>query len=94
MSAAPDRTTALGETFAMALAETGDFTQAVSVQRDVLAAATNAGLAADASRIGRNLRLYEQRRPCRQPWADDDPVHAPGPPIDPALRSLLRAERG
>jgi tetratricopeptide (TPR) repeat protein len=94
LSAAPDRTTALGETFAMALAETGDFTQAVSVQRDVLAAASTAGLAADASRIGRNLRLYEQRRPCRQPWADDDPVHAPGPPIDPALRSALRTDRG
>jgi Flp pilus assembly protein TadD len=93
MSAAPERTTALGETFAMALAETGDFTQAASVQRDVRAAASAAGHTADASRMGRNLRLYEQRRPCREPWADDDPVHAPGPPIDPALRSVLRGAR-
>jgi tetratricopeptide (TPR) repeat protein len=93
MSAAPDRTTALWETFAMALAETGDFTQAASAQRDVLAAVAKAGSAGDVRRVTRNLRLYEQRRPCREPWADDDPAHAPGPPIDPALRAVLRADR-
>lgn len=91
LSAAPERTIPLGETFAMALAEAGDFTQAVGVQRDVLAAATKAGLSNDARRMSRNLRLYEQRRPCREPWSDDDPVHAPGPPVDPALRAMLRA---
>ena len=42
----------------------------------------------------RNLRLYEQRRPCREPWTDDDPIHAPGPPVDPALRAALRGRRG
>ena len=93
MSASPDRTTALGETFAMALAETGDYTQAASVQREVMAAATKAGLGGDLRRMTRNLRLYEQRRPCREPWGDDDPVHAPGPPIDPSLRAVLRADR-
>ncbi len=35
MATSPERTTALGETFAMALAETGDYTQAASVQREV-----------------------------------------------------------
>ena len=34
------RTTALGETIAMALAEYGDYTQAIAIQRDVVAAAT------------------------------------------------------
>jgi tetratricopeptide (TPR) repeat protein len=91
LASTPERTTALGETFAMALAETGDFTQAVSVQRDVLAAARKAGLEWHARRMTRNLRLYEQRRPCREPWSQDDPVHAPGPPVDPALRSLMAA---
>ena len=91
MATTPERTTALGETFAMGLAETGDYTQAVSVQRDVLAAARKAGLEWDARRMTRNLRLYEQRRPCREPWSQDDPVHAPGPPIDPALRPLMAA---
>jgi hypothetical protein len=93
MSASPERTTGLGETFAMALAEAGDYAQAASVQREVLEAARRAGLAGEVRRMTRNLRLYEQGRPCRQPWADDDPVHAPGPPIDPALRAVLRADR-
>ena len=93
LSSAPERTTALGETFAMALAETGDFTQAAGVQRDVMDAARRAGLSADASRMARNLRLYEQRRPCREPWSDDDPIHAPGPPVDPGLRAVLRGTR-
>ena len=44
MSASPERTTGLGETFAMALAEAGDYTQAASVQREVLAAARRRGL--------------------------------------------------
>jgi len=93
MSTVPERTTALGETLAMALAETGDYTQAAGVQRGVLAAASQAGLAGDVRRMTRNLRLYEQRRPCREPWADDDPVHAPGPPVDPSLRAVLRGNR-
>ena len=93
LGSAPERTTALGETFAMALAETGDFTQAASVQRDVMDAASRAGLSAEAGRMRRNLRLYEQRRPCRQPWSDDDPIHAPGPPVDPGLRAVLRGTR-
>lgn len=91
LASTPERTTALGETFAMALAETGDYTQAASVQRDVLAAAGRAGQGGDVRRMTRNLRLYVQRRPCREPWSQDDPVHAPGPPIDPALRSLMAA---
>ena len=93
MSTVPERTIALGETLAMALAETGDYTQAAGVQRGVLAAASQAGLAGDVRRMTRNLRLYEQRRPCREPWADDDPVHAPGPPVDPSLRAALRGNR-
>ncbi len=90
LSSAPERTTALGETFAMGLAETGDFTQAAAVQRDVIGAASRAGLSDDVRRMTRNLRLYEQRRACREPWAADDPIHAPGPPVDPALRAALR----
>ena len=90
LSSAPERTTALGETFAMGLAETGDFTQAAAVQRDVIGAASRAGLSDDVRRMTRNLRLYEQRRACREPWTADDPIHAPGPPVDPALRAALR----
>ncbi len=66
---------ALLQTMAMALAEVGAFGDAVAVQRDVLAAARQAGLYADEGRLAANLRLYESGRPCRTPWPDDHPIH-------------------
>jgi tetratricopeptide (TPR) repeat protein len=74
----------LVETLAMALAEQGRFEEAVSVQRDVLQAARKAGLTGIARQAAANLALYEQRQPCRTPWAADDPIHSPGPAIDTA----------
>ena len=79
------KTLDVGETLAMALAEQGHFADAVSVQRDVLNAARQAGFARDAARMTANLQRYERRLPCREPWSKDDVVHSPGPPIDPAL---------
>lgn len=81
------RTTPLGETLAMALAEMGDFGQAAAVQRDVMAAAQQAGLTADVSRMARNLRLYERRQPCRTPWTNDEPVVGPAAAPAPELGS-------
>ena len=72
-----NKTTALGETMAMALAEVGNFDQAVGIQREIIQAAQNAGVAGDVRRMTSNLALYERRRPCRQPWNDDDPLAAP-----------------
>jgi tetratricopeptide (TPR) repeat protein len=67
-----ERTTALGETIAMALAETGDYTQAIAIQRDVMTAAKRAGLAAQLRHMEENLMHYERHQPCRTPWTDDD----------------------
>ena len=78
--ASAQKTTDVGETMAMAYAELGDFAQAIEVQRAIIDAARRAGLAADATRMTGNLRLYERRQPCRTPWRNDDPVHMPGPP--------------
>lgn len=79
------RTTPLGETLAMALAELGDFEQAAAVQRDVMAAAQRAGLDSDVRRMAGNLRLYERRQPCRTPWTNDEPLvgagSAPAPEV-------------
>jgi tetratricopeptide (TPR) repeat protein len=75
------KTTTLGETLAMALAETGQYEEAAKVQRGVLDAAKKAGLQGEVREMAANLRLYEQRQPCRTPWADDNPVHSPGPPF-------------
>jgi tetratricopeptide (TPR) repeat protein len=64
------RTTELGETLAMALAETGEYQRAVSVQRDVLAVVRRGGSEAAVRRVTGNLRLYESGRPNRTFWED------------------------
>ncbi|HVZ22425.1 MAG TPA: tetratricopeptide repeat protein [Vicinamibacterales bacterium] len=66
------KTTMLGETIAMALAETGDFDQAIAIQRGVMAATAGAGLTTQLPHMQQNLALYEQHRPSRTPWSDDD----------------------
>jgi tetratricopeptide (TPR) repeat protein len=62
------RSTALGETFAMALAENGLFDQAIQVQDDVIAANAQAGVADESQAMAANLRLYKSRKPSRTPW--------------------------
>jgi tetratricopeptide (TPR) repeat protein len=71
------KSTDVGETIAMALAEVGDYEQAAAIQRDVLAAATRAGLNDAARRMAGNLQLYERHRPCRTPWTDDESLARP-----------------
>lgn len=68
------KTTEVGETIAMALADLGDFRQAVGIQRGVMAAAEKAGLKPTVERMAENLRLYERQQPCRRPWPDHQPV--------------------
>ena len=85
------KTTAIGETLAMAMAEVGQFRAATDVQRDIMAAARQAGLERDVRRMADNLRRYERGEACRVPWPDDDPVHipamfAPGPPGGPTAQ--------
>ncbi len=80
-----ERTLALGETMAMAFAEVGEYEQATAVQRGVMDAAQRSGLNDAVRWMQENLRRYERRQPSRTPWSLDDPVHHPGPPIDPTL---------
>jgi len=66
------KSTDLGETMAMTVAELGDYRQAAAIQRGVMAAATRGGLNdATRQRMAGNLHLYEQQRPCRTPWTDE-----------------------
>jgi tetratricopeptide (TPR) repeat protein len=67
-----DQSIEIGETLAMALAETGRFSDASATQRDLIAAARSGGRADLAARLEENLRLYEHRRACRTPWRDED----------------------
>jgi tetratricopeptide (TPR) repeat protein len=87
-------TTDVGETLAMAFAEVGDYASAVNTQKDVMAAAARAGQQDTVRMMTPNLRRYERRQPCRTPWADQDPVHAPGPPVTAELAAVAKAASG
>jgi len=87
------KTIDLGETMAMALAERGQFAEAVGIQRSLIEAAIRSGLEPVAKRLTANLLRYERQQPCRMPWATDDPIHAPGPQVDPSLLASAPASR-
>lgn len=76
---ARQRTLELIQTKAMALAEVGQFDEAVEWQRDAIAAAAQSNRRGLSSRLEENLRRYMQRLPCRIPWPDDDAVFRPRP---------------
>jgi tetratricopeptide (TPR) repeat protein len=59
------------ETMAMVLAEIGEYDEAVTWQREAIAASQQAGEHTAASPMGENLKRYERRQPCRTPWRDD-----------------------
>ena len=88
------KTIDLGETMAMALAERGQFAEAVGIQRSLIEAAIRSGLEPVTKRLTANLLRYERQQPCRMPWANDDPIHSPGPPVDPSLLASGASVRG
>jgi tetratricopeptide (TPR) repeat protein len=66
------RTIELGETYAMALAELGQYREAQALQRDLIDAAGRAGLSAVKARLEARLALYDRADPCRTPWTDEE----------------------
>ena len=64
----------LAEIMAMAAAETGRYGDAVRWQRQALEAAAGSGRHELTERLAENLKLYEQGRPCRMPWAAGEPI--------------------
>jgi tetratricopeptide (TPR) repeat protein len=71
------KTTELGETMAMALAEVGEYGEAAAVQRGVLDAVRRGGIADDMRRIETNLRMYERHQPVRTVWIGERPDQGP-----------------
>ena len=59
---------------AMAAAETGQYGDAVRWQRQALEAAAGGGRPELTERLEETLKLYEQGRPCRIPWAAGEPI--------------------
>ncbi|MEO8258946.1 MAG: tetratricopeptide repeat protein [Acidobacteriota bacterium] len=79
------KTTALGETMAMALAELGEYGEAAAIQRDLIAAARKAGLTDAVRRMIGHLQLYESRRPNRTPWQPDEVAIIASAPPSPEM---------
>ena len=71
------RSVEIGETIAMALAELGRFEEAVEWQRAARDESLRLGGGERARVLASNLALYEDRRPCRRPWPEDDAVFVP-----------------
>jgi len=61
----------LAETMAMALAEAGRYGDAVTWQREAMAAARSTGALGLLPPMTENLKLYEHGKPCRTPWGDE-----------------------
>jgi tetratricopeptide (TPR) repeat protein len=59
------------EAMAMALAEVGQYADAIAWQREAINAAEQAGQSEQGRRLAENLRLYERHTPCRNPWANE-----------------------
>ena len=72
------------ETLAMAYAETGRYREAAALQQNAFNAALAARRLGDLARLNTNLDLYRAEEPCRQPFADNDPLFYPHR-IDPAI---------
>ena len=69
----------VGETMAMTLAELGQYEQAVTFQREVMAAAAKAGRDDVVPQMQANLERYQRHEPCRTPLRhNDDPAEALG----------------
>jgi cytochrome c-type biogenesis protein CcmH/NrfG len=83
--------TDLGESLAMALAETGEFERAKQIQTQVV---TLAGGSADPRMVRTmtaRLESYVRNEPWREPWPADHPLHRP--PADAAPVAPRRAPR-
>ena len=71
---AQQQTVDLAETMAMALADLGQFQQAATLQREVIAAASKAGYSDVVKQLAENLARYQRNETCRTPLRADDPV--------------------
>lgn len=79
LKAQPSLDFELVETYAMALASVGRFSEATDLQRRMIASVEAAKRYDLAASLRENLELYERRQVCSLPWRDDDPIFAPQP---------------
>jgi tetratricopeptide (TPR) repeat protein len=74
------RSPEVGQSYAMAMARTGDFEHAVKLQQETIIAYERMGVPQMKPFLERNLAAYRQNKPSREPWARDDPIFQPRSP--------------
>jgi tetratricopeptide (TPR) repeat protein len=84
------RSPEVGQTYAMALAETGNFTEAVKLQQETLIAYERSKAPVFRPALERNLERYRRGRPVREGWAPEDPIFQPR---SPAAQRVAAARR-
>jgi tetratricopeptide (TPR) repeat protein len=67
------------QTLSMAMAEAGQFENAVQLLRSVILKLDELKRRDLSQLLEGNLRLFQQGKPCRTPWRDDDPIFSPVP---------------
>jgi tetratricopeptide (TPR) repeat protein len=73
-------TLTVGQTYAMALAESGNFTEAVKLQQETMIGYERSGMPVDNAFLTQNLTAYLQHQPAREGWSAEDPVFRPRSP--------------
>jgi hypothetical protein len=63
----------------MALAAAGQFQEAAETQRAIIHQLEESRKFELARLLRQNLDLYEHQKPCRRPWASNDPIFTPVP---------------
>ena len=64
----------IGQTYAMALAESGNFTKAAELQQEIISAYERSGIPVDKFFVAQNLAAYLRNEPVRDGWSTEDPV--------------------
>ena len=83
---AGQQNTDVGETLAMAMAELGEFEQAIRFQTQAIEVVQRAGQSELLAAMNERLRAYRESRAWHTPWPDDDALHrrpadaVPAPP--------------
>jgi tetratricopeptide (TPR) repeat protein len=70
----------VGQTYAMAFAESEYFTEAVKLQQQIITGYERSGMPADKSFLAQNLAAYLRHQPVRKGWSTEDPVFQPRSP--------------
>jgi tetratricopeptide (TPR) repeat protein len=76
----------IGQTYGMALAETGNFAKAAELQQDIISRYERSGVPVDKSFLLHNLTAYRQSQSVREGWSTQDLVFSPRSPAAALVR--------